>query len=100
MTTRYYADHAGTSELNLTELGLLADDLDAVYHTTVEWHIVHCVYYWKKLFRSRWTGIPVEPRFDSEGHIDHCMKVFLKTRERAKIGTKQGASLDSSVVVT
>jgi hypothetical protein len=74
----YFADKPGTPELGLDEVALLADVPGALYFTTREWHIVHCVYYWKKLHRSRSTGVVVEPRYDSEKHIDHCLSLFFE----------------------
>jgi hypothetical protein len=95
---RYYADKPDQPELSLSEVALLADVPGAIYYTTMEWHIVHCVYYWKKLHRSRWTGVLVEPRYDSEKHIDHCLKMFLNTMKRDRIVTRQGVRLHSSVL--
>ncbi|KAF2099746.1 hypothetical protein NA57DRAFT_75251 [Rhizodiscina lignyota] len=94
----YYKDRNGTAEYDISELGWLSDTGE-LYHTTRRWHIVHCVYYWKKLARSKRTGVPIEPRYDGEGHIDHCMKTFLKPGDREKIATRQGASLISDHAV-
>jgi hypothetical protein len=93
---RYYADVTNnTSLLTLSEVALLANTPKVLYYTTVEWHIVHCAYYWKKLHRSRWTGVLIEPRYDTEKHMDHCLKMFLDTTERGLIGSQQGAALNS-----
>ncbi|PZD26022.1 hypothetical protein A1F97_10954, partial [Pyrenophora tritici-repentis] len=72
----YFADSNGTIPIVPSEVGLIADT-NKFYHTTNEWHIVHCVYYWRKQYRSRLIGTVVEARYDNEGHIKHCGKTFL-----------------------
>ena len=32
-----------------------------VYSTTKEWHLVYCLFYWRKKLRNRFTGVIVEP---------------------------------------
>ena len=92
----YYSDRNGSRSLNLTEVGLLADHPEERYWTTREWHIVHCVFYWHKLHRSRNTGVQIEGRYDASGHIKHCGMVFLAGRtDLQDIFTLQGASLTS-----
>lgn len=94
----YHADKPDKRELSLSQVAGLADVRGEHYYTTMEWHIVHCVYYWKKLHRARRTGVVIEPRYDSEKHIDHCLKMFLSTMKRDRIATRQIAGLHSSVL--
>lgn len=73
----YYADDKGTTTLNHTEVSLLADQLDNAYWVTLSWHLLHCVFYWKKTYRARFTNRDVELRFDNILHIQHCEEIFL-----------------------
>jgi hypothetical protein len=47
------------------------------YFTTREWHIAHCIFTWRKQFRSRSTGKMIESWNENEGHIKHCGKYFM-----------------------
>ena len=60
--------------------------------TPTEWHVVHCIFYWRKQIRARHTGVTVEPRYNSEGHTHHCGAVF---RERGDPGVMAGVALKS-----
>ncbi|KAF1736524.1 hypothetical protein CRV24_002130 [Beauveria bassiana] len=72
----YWKDINLTEELSVSELGDYADVSGFEYHTTQEWHFVHCIFYWRKQYRSRYNHIWVEPRYNSEHHINHCTGVF------------------------
>jgi hypothetical protein len=93
----YYADKHAEKEISVEEVAQLGDAPASIFYTTRKWHIIHCVFYWKKLHRSRRTGVIMEPRYDTESHIDHCMDLFLDAKDREKIGAKQTVALDSSV---
>ncbi|KAF7516099.1 hypothetical protein G7054_g14293 [Neopestalotiopsis clavispora] len=43
-----------------------------------DWHVVHCLYYWRKYARMRRTGTVMEARFDSEAHVEHCTRLIRK----------------------
>jgi hypothetical protein len=96
-TWKYWLEKNGTAhEIDVKDLGDLADS-HSLYFTTRRWHVTHCAYYWIKAWRSSTTGIPVEPRYDHEGHIRHCLKdAFLDTLDLDSIMTGQRASLISS----
>lgn len=93
----YYRYPNLTGELTLTEMGELADVPGALLYMPWEWHVMHCVYFWKKLFRMSQTGAIMEPRFDTVLHIDHCASEFLET-DPAKGVTGASSTLDSSPV--
>lgn len=98
LTRRYlqYADKEGRTIINATDVGGLADLPGFLYWTTLEWHIVHCYFYWIKAWRIRETGLTIEKRYDTEHHIRHCSKEFLKRdADLQAITTSQGASLMS-----
>jgi hypothetical protein len=81
-TWPYWADVDHKVELSLEQVAALADDPHGIVHTGPEYHKVHCIFYWRKQFRSRTKlkgKMIVEPMIDNEGHIKHCGKVILRT---------------------
>jgi hypothetical protein len=89
----YYSDRNHTQELSMPEVMAMADDADARFHVTWEWHVVHCYMYWIKQFRAPTTGIVVEARYDSEDHIRHCARVF----QNPVWGTSSGVVLNADI---
>ncbi|KAG5952005.1 hypothetical protein E4U53_001819 [Claviceps sorghi] len=73
----YWRDSAHTQEISLDELAEMGDDRKFRFYMTRRWHVVHCMFYWRKEHRARFNGKMVEPRSDNEGHINHCSKVIL-----------------------
>ncbi|KAK7959684.1 uncharacterized protein PG986_004538 [Apiospora aurea] len=59
--------------VNLTDIDELARE-GREYWTTVEWHISHCLFTWRKQVRSATSGgaVSVEPWNDKEAHASHC----------------------------
>jgi hypothetical protein len=90
-TWLYYADTEHTRLLDAQTVAAMGNDPSARVHMGTAWHRVHCVFYWRKAYRTRFTGKIVEPRSDSEGHIKHCGKVF----EDPGYGTISGVSLNA-----
>jgi hypothetical protein len=77
----FYADQNLTIPLSRHETAMLADGNDATVWMTEQWHAVHCIYYWRKLWRmstGKTPGNIVEPYFNDADHINHCGDVFLK----------------------
>ncbi|PSS28069.1 hypothetical protein M430DRAFT_113475, partial [Amorphotheca resinae ATCC 22711] len=68
----YYADLNGTIPLTREEVGAIADIPGGVFYTTQEWHIMHCMYTWRKHYRSKFTGVTIEQRSNGLKHIHHC----------------------------
>lgn len=93
----YWLDQNATNPVSPNELGLIADT-DEVYWATTEWHIVHCIFYSIKQYRSKTTGIVVEERYDNEGHIRHCGMVMLKYMVSPRVNTFQSAVLTSKLI--
>ncbi|CAI7574188.1 unnamed protein product [Penicillium glandicola] len=77
----YYADREHTIQMGPDEVAALGDHPEALVHMSVEWHTVHCIFYWRKQFRS-----------DSEHHIKHCGQIFLSPGS----GTKSGVALNTN----
>ncbi|KUJ10864.1 uncharacterized protein LY89DRAFT_557517, partial [Mollisia scopiformis] len=73
----YYADRNGTVRLSDTIIDQYAMAATN-YYTTVEWHMAHCIYVWRKQFRTKFTGKIVEPWNDKEEHIMHCGGYFTR----------------------
>ncbi|TAQ87795.1 hypothetical protein B7494_g3899 [Chlorociboria aeruginascens] len=95
-TWTYYADRNHTQELSMDQLKLMADDPEARFHVSWEWHVVHCYMYWIKMFREKSGGATVEARFNNEGHIRHCAKVFQKPVWGTSSGVVTNADLHDS----
>ncbi|KAI1169584.1 hypothetical protein F4777DRAFT_596571 [Nemania sp. FL0916] len=92
-TWGYFADSKFNHELTIDEVAALADVPDALIYMTPRWHAVHCLFYWRKQVRRQFTGVTIEPRFNTEGHAKHCWKVF----EHPEIKTKSGVGLNSDL---
>ncbi|KJK82397.1 hypothetical protein H634G_02591 [Metarhizium anisopliae BRIP 53293] len=73
----YWADGNHTQEISIEEIAKMADDTDGRFHMTGHWHVIHCIFYWRKEQRARFNGKIVEPRSYSEAHSKHCGKIFL-----------------------
>ena len=88
----YWADSNHTQVVSVEEIAAMADDHEARFHMSYDWHVVHCIFYWRKQYQSRFNGRIVEPRDDSEEHIMHCLMVI-----RNEVwGTVAGVALDTS----
>lgn len=92
----YWIDDNHTMEIPLEELGQQADDPDFLFYTTGEWHLVHCLFYWRKQYRARFSKVTVEPRFDNEHHIMHCITVSLDPNAYNK-RTESGIALNADL---
>ncbi|EXU96652.1 hypothetical protein X797_010328 [Metarhizium robertsii] len=73
----YWADGNHTQEISIEEIAKMADYTDRRFHMTGHWHVIHCIFYWRKEQRARFNGKTVEPRSYSEAHSKHCGKIFL-----------------------
>ncbi|KAF4334293.1 hypothetical protein FBEOM_11878 [Fusarium beomiforme] len=90
----YYSDRNLTSKILAEDLGHKADEPGFLFYSTGEWHMAHCLFYWKKQFRARFNNITVEPRYDNERHIQHCITVLLQPRALKGV-VQAGVELDS-----
>lgn len=73
----YWSDSAHTKEISVEEIAQMAGNPELRFHMTGHWHVIHCIFYWRKEHRARFNGKMVEPRSDSEKHIKHCGNIFL-----------------------
>jgi hypothetical protein len=90
----YWADRNGTTPLTREEMGYLGE-VDGVFYTTQEWHIKHCMYTWRKHYRSKFTGITVEQRSNGLDHIRHCEGIMLYRAPLDGIRTVAGVELNA-----
>ncbi|KAL2206786.1 S-adenosyl-L-methionine-dependent methyltransferase [Sarocladium strictum] len=67
----YFADENGKTELDENQVAELADS-GGTFWVSREWHIAHCLFYWRKYIRMRDTGVIMEARYDEESHVKHC----------------------------
>jgi len=67
----YYADRNGTLPLTGYDVSMFSDT-NNYFYATHEWHLVHCNFSWRKLFRSQWTGVIMDREKLSLEHIAHC----------------------------
>ncbi|KAI9038397.1 uncharacterized protein KD926_010814 [Aspergillus affinis] len=86
-------------ELTLQEVSMMADVVGTknrtAVTTTVDWHHTHCLYLWRKLYRTRYTGLGMEGRYDSEHHQKHCVESIL---EWVRVQEGAGRLIGGSVV--
>ncbi|RAK97888.1 uncharacterized protein BO80DRAFT_326788, partial [Aspergillus ibericus CBS 121593] len=72
----YWIDSNHTAEYSLEEVGMLADRPGSFFWTTPRWHFMHCLFYWRKQQRAKFTGVVIERRYDTERHVKHCGEIF------------------------
>jgi hypothetical protein len=77
----YYADESKDVVLNETQVSRLAEANRHTYWVTVDWHVAHCLFYWKKSQRSAWSGKLVEERYSIIDHINHCEELIWRWRD-------------------
>ncbi|KAK4613701.1 hypothetical protein CLAFUW4_09153 [Fulvia fulva] len=82
----YYTDYDKTGTYTLEEVAMLANT-GACYYNTMAWHLAHCTYNWRKAVRSKWTGVTLEYRSDTEEHVSHCEMMFKDRTPLEYVGT-------------
>ncbi|KAG6047343.1 hypothetical protein E4U39_000539 [Claviceps sp. Clav50 group G5] len=76
-TWDYFADGNMSEPLSRGQVAELVRS-DGRYYTSWEWHVVHCLFYWRKLHRAQFSEVTIEPRFNTDAHIHHCSKLILR----------------------
>jgi hypothetical protein len=89
----YWADTAHTQEISVEDIAKMADNQELRFHMSGHWHVLHCIFYWRKEHRARFNGKAVEPRSDNEKHIKHCGQIFLDPG----YGTVAGVALNTDM---
>ncbi|EUC40425.1 hypothetical protein COCMIDRAFT_30626 [Bipolaris oryzae ATCC 44560] len=62
--------------INTTEIDTYAK-IGKDYYSTLEWHVAHCMFTWRKQFRTGFTGKRLESWSDKESHIMHCSDFII-----------------------
>jgi hypothetical protein len=89
----YWADTAHTQEISVEEIAKMADNQELRFHMSGHWHVLHCIFYWRKEHRARFNGKMVEPRSDNEKHIKHCGQIL----QDPGYGTVAGVALNTDL---
>ncbi|KAM3427278.1 hypothetical protein MY4824_009535 [Beauveria thailandica] len=92
---KYWADEDFTREISLQDVSRLADVPGSLYYTSHRWHVIHCLFYWRKQVRAPRLGITVEPRYSHERHVTHCMEI-LDEDSTSGTDTQSGIALNSN----
>ncbi|KAF5866550.1 hypothetical protein ETB97_011435 [Aspergillus alliaceus] len=88
----YYKDQNGTQTMTLEEVGQLAEKTgdEAAFWTTHEWHLAHCLFYWKKESRARKSGkVVIEKSFEGEYHVKHCSQMWPRVTDNMEFKYKE-----------
>ncbi|KAF2099051.1 hypothetical protein NA57DRAFT_76287 [Rhizodiscina lignyota] len=75
-TWQYFADRNFTEPLSVHQVSLYGDDPERGFFMSREWHVVHCLFNWRKEHRLKARGKFYDPVFDGEGHVRHCITVI------------------------
>ena len=94
----YYTDWDMTGTMTLSEIAQLPETGGAFY-TTHLWHLQHCLYTFRKIWRAPTTGVTIEKRFDTDAHLKHCGQMFLLRRPLDDAVTGSGVTLNADRLV-
>ena len=81
----FFRDQNHTSPMTYEEVSMLPDT-GGQWFTEWDWHAAHCMYYWKKQWRS-WHGKGhelYETTTGAYGHIAHCENAIRWTTKGTK----------------
>lgn len=92
---QYWSDVQHTQALAADELGALADrPRGGPFYTTHRWHLMHCLFYWRKAIRAQELGTMLELRYHSDGHAKHCAEMLDTDGTK---GAQAGVVLNSNL---
>lgn len=93
---RYFSKpNVHSAELNTTALAALGDVHQGQFYATYEWHLKHCLFNWRKLWRSTRRGeVVLEKIYDNEVHIEHCGMLFMRREKLDAIVTGSGVNMN------
>ncbi|XDG04112.1 hypothetical protein ABKA04_003727 [Annulohypoxylon sp. FPYF3050] len=90
----YWAEFRGSETITLEQISERADNKTFRIFMIPEWHVVHCLFYWRKEHRFRLNGKTLDPRFNTEEHIKHCISVI---RDGPGPGTEASVSTNADM---
>lgn len=67
--------------INASSIDSLARD-GKQYWTTREWHIMHCMFTWRKQVRAGFSSRAVEPWNAREEHVQHCADYIIQAMRK------------------
>jgi hypothetical protein len=73
----YWTDSSHTKEISIEDIAKMGGSQEFRFHMSGHWHVIHCIFYWRKEHRAHFNGKMVEPWSDSEKHIKHYGNIFL-----------------------
>ncbi|KAI1374712.1 hypothetical protein F4677DRAFT_424524 [Hypoxylon crocopeplum] len=76
----YWRDREGTKEISTEEISQNAGNETFRVYMTSEWHVAHCLFYWRREHQFKVNGKTLDPRFDTENHIKHCIYTIRDSR--------------------
>ncbi|KAF4837620.1 hypothetical protein CGCSCA4_v011774 [Colletotrichum siamense] len=111
-TWGYWHDQNQTHPMTLEEVSQLPEAArrgqHARFFTTHEWHLVHCIFYWRKMWEATRCArgvdgascgedgmLVIEKRYDTLMHIHHCMTMMLMRDPLDSIAAEAGVALHS-----
>jgi hypothetical protein len=94
----YYADAEGLIPITKNQIAELGSK-GGSFWSTREWHVAHCMFYWRKYVRMRDTGSVMERRFDSEAHAKHCGRLAMKNWTGGRLLIEVLVVMDARIVV-
>lgn len=82
----WYEDLAATRPVPISRVE--AGDYEALY-VSWEYHLVHCVFMFKKLHRAVEQGLKIDGYIGNMGHTEHCGRTLLgdRTMDPASVNT-------------
>lgn len=94
---QFYADKPLQEPVDMDYVLAMSGDLSSYYWVSWEFHVTHCFFLWQKQLMAREGGVIFEERFDSIGHVRHCLHVFQNRHQAAGSVTFDSAA--SAVVI-
>jgi hypothetical protein len=86
-----------TGLLTDKEVATMADDPShPKFYSSGTWHLIHCIYYWRKQIRQRNSGVVIEPRYNNINYIMACAETFM-LEDYSTALTEATVSLHSNV---
>lgn len=67
----YFRDKEGSMPLTLEETSFMADTGEGFW-TSRGWHLSHCNFSWRKMYRAQKTGKMIHREKNNVHHIMHC----------------------------
>ncbi|OIW34634.1 hypothetical protein CONLIGDRAFT_675602 [Coniochaeta ligniaria NRRL 30616] len=80
----------GVSLLGASYVPIEANEIEKLaregrdYYATRSWHVAHCMFTWRKQFRSRFSDGSMEPWNNKEGHIKHCSMYIMDMLQKGQ----------------